>query len=238
MESIVMTKKGIAYLVVAPAIALVAGFALLSTYTGTDKPVSFDDKEAASSPSDTAEAPAADAPLQAPAESGAAEAGSGESESAEPEPVAVDTTEEQSVIGQFMRFKEIRETEDGAPEGAIRNMKFVFRPGIVPSMLFENNNQVILKYEQLHRNMVGSGAKTAFFYYEVVRRDTNGDGKLSHGDKFNVAISRPDGNNYRVLAYNVDEVVEYEDMPVENQIRLVVKIQGKEIEKTYSLEGM
>lgn len=152
-------------------------------------------------------------------------------ESDVPEPEAVEAGEEKPILGQFMRVREIR--DDG--DGRLRNLEFVFREGILPQMLFPDNRQVIVKYDQLARNMVGYGAATAFFYYEIVTRDTNGDGTFSELDAVTVAVSRPTGWEYRVLERNVDEVLAYEDLPEEEALRLSIRIGGEELTRVYPL---
>jgi hypothetical protein len=154
-----------------------------------------------------------------------------------PETSAVEYSEEKPILGQFMRVLEIRENNNGNGDGPIRNMEFVFREGILPQMLFPGNGQVILKYDQLARNIVGFGAATAFFYYEIVTHDTNGDGIFSDLDAITVAISRPTGAEYRVLASNVEAVLAYEDLPEDEALRLILRIGGKEVTRVYSLSG-
>jgi hypothetical protein len=156
-----------------------------------------------------------------------------------PEPTAVEFTEEKPILGQFMRVREIRENDDGSDDGAIRNLEIVFREGILPNKLFPDNRQVILRYDQLARNMVGYGAATIFFFYEIVTHDTNGDGMLSDLDAITVAVSRPTGREYRVLVSNVDEVLGYEDLPEEEDtLSLRMRIGGEEVTNVYSLTGM
>jgi hypothetical protein len=153
-----------------------------------------------------------------------------------PEPAAVEFTEEKPILGQFMRIREIRESDGSGGEGAIRNLEIVFREGILPAKLFPDNRQVILKYDQLARNMVGYGAATVFFLYEVVTRDTNGDGMLSDLDTITVGVSRPTGLEYKVLVTNVDEVVGYEDVPEdEDTLNLSVRIGDEVVTRVYSL---
>jgi hypothetical protein len=151
------------------------------------------------------------------------------------EPAAVEISEEKPILGQFMRVHEIRENNDGDGDGPLRNMEFVFRQGILPQMLFPTNGQVILRYDQLARNMVGFGAATAFFYYEIVTHDTNGDGLYTDLDAITVAVSRPTGNEYLVLASNVEEVLAYEDLPEDDALRLTFRTGGEEVTRVYSL---
>jgi hypothetical protein len=152
------------------------------------------------------------------------------------EPAAVEFTEEKPILGQFMRIREIRENDGSGGEGAIRNLEIVFREGILPGKVFPDNRQVILKYDQLARNIVGYGAATVFFLFEVVTRDTNGDGMLSDLDAITVGVSRPTGQEYKVLVTNVEEVVGYEDVPEdEDTLNLSVRIGGEVVTRVYSL---
>jgi hypothetical protein len=147
-----------------------------------------------------------------------------------PEPATVEVSEEKPVLGQFMRVHEIYDAD-----GRLRNLQFVFREGILPQMLFPNNRQLIIKYDQLARNMVGFGAATAYFYYEIVTHDTNGDGVFSEQDAITVAISRPTGWEYQTLERNVQEVLAYEDLPEDEALRLTFRINGKEVTRVYPL---
>lgn len=210
-------KKGIIYFALAALAAVVLAVYL---FTLDPSPVGRETVEATRSSSEVS------APPPGPAQVSAHIV-----ESDVPEPEAVETSEEKPILGQFMRVREIR--DDG--DGRLRNLEFVFREGILPQMLFPDNRQVIVKYDQLARNMVGYGAATAFFYYEIVTRDTNGDGAFSELDAVTVAVSRPTGWEYRVLERNVDEVLAYEDLPEEEALRLSMRIGGEELTRVYPL---
>lgn len=147
-----------------------------------------------------------------------------------PEPATVEASEEKPILGQFMRVHEIYDEE-----GRLRNLQFVFREGILPQMLFPDNRQLIIKYDQLARNMVGFGAATTYFYYEIVTNDTNGDGVFSEKDAITVAVSRPTGWEYQVLERNVQEVLAYEDLPEDEALRLTLRLDGKELTRVYPL---
>lgn len=213
-------KQGIIYFALAAAAAVVLALYLL---TLDFSPVGHEPDEVTQSPGDAA----------TPSSGPAAQAFGPTVESDVPEPETVEVSEEKPILGQFMRVREIR--DDG--DGRLRNLEFVFREGILPQMLFPNNRQVIVKYDQLARNMVGYGAATAFFYYEIVTRDSNGDGAFSDLDAVTVAVSRPTGWEYRVLERNVDEVLAYEDLPEEEALRLTMRIGGEELTRVYPLTG-
>ena len=147
-----------------------------------------------------------------------------------PEPATVEVSEEKPILGQFMRVNEIYDAE-----GQLRNLQFVFREGILPQKLFPDNRQLITKYDQLARNMVGFGAATTYFYYEIVTQDTNRDGIFSGQDAITVAVSRPTGWEYQVLERNVQEVLAYEDLPEDEALRLTLRMDGKEVTRVYPL---
>jgi hypothetical protein len=214
-----MNKQSMIYL----AIAVVAG-ALLAFYLANLE----------ESPVGGGQAPArVDAGTDAPAPP-RAEVPAPAAEVAAPEPGAIEFSEEKPILGQFMRVREIREDSG---DGQLRNLEFVFREGILPQKLFPDNRQVILKYDQLARNMVGFGAATAFFYYEIVTHDTNGDGLYSDLDDITVAVSRPTGWEYRVLVSGVEDVLAYEDLPEDEALRLSVRMRGGELTRVYPLAG-
>lgn len=147
-----------------------------------------------------------------------------------PSPEEVTASGEKPILGHSIRVREIR------ADGAIRNLEIVFRPGILPKKLFNDNRNVVLNYDQLHINSVGTGAATAFFYYEVVTADTNGDGYLTGADRKQVALSRPDASQYTVLVANVDEVLEYEHLNIENALQLVLRFGDRIERRVYSLD--
>jgi hypothetical protein len=215
-----ITKKNIAYLSAAGA-----GVILLFVYFLSPDSVSEKMRQSAEQPDGNANVTVPTQGINSPV--GGVEL---------PEPAAVEFTEEKPILGQFMRIREIRESDGSGGEGAIRNLEIVFREGILPGKVFPDNSQVILKYDQLARNVVGYGAASVFFLYEVVTHDTNGDGMLSDLDAITVGVSRPTGHEYKVLVTNVDEVLGYEDVPEdEDTLSLTVRIGGEVITRVYSL---
>lgn len=144
--------------------------------------------------------------------------------------------ESQPVLGQNLSIREIRSSE-GTEQEHPQDIEFVFRKGILPKRLFEHTHYIIANYDQLQKNDVGSGAVTIRFYYEVVARDSNGDGVLSLLDQREVGVSFPDGSYYTSLVKGVDEVVAYEFLPVDIALRLTLRFGNKIVIQTYSLEN-
>lgn len=138
---------------------------------------------------------------------------------------------ETAIVGQFMRIRELRDAEGGA----LRNLEFVFRPGILPRRLFDSSNQLIVGYRQLYRNSVGYGAATVFLLYQVVSGDSDDDGQLTSRDKVDLAVSRPDGSGYRVLATSLENLVEIEHFPVDGRVDVVLIEREKRVIRSYKL---
>lgn len=150
----------------------------------------------------------------------------------------VQLMDEQPILGSFVRVRAIREKLDDAGYGPVRDLEFVFRPGVLPKRLFENNDNVILRYDQLFKNDVGEGAVAIRFYYEIVTTDTNGDGMLSSEDVFDIGVSYIDGSGYTTLASNVDNVLVYEQSPGGLELQLTLQLAGGElVKRVYSLES-
>jgi hypothetical protein len=161
-----------------------------------------------------------------------------ETENPGEEGAQVELMEEQPVLGSFIRVRAVREKLDDSEYGPVRDLEFVFRPGILPTRLFANNNNVILRYDQLFKNDVGAGAAAIRFYYEVVTTDTNGDGMLSGDDVFDIGISFVDGSGYTTLASNVENVLVYEQSPTGLELQLTLQLaNGEIVKRVYSLES-
>jgi hypothetical protein len=156
-------------------------------------------------------------------------------ERAHAEPQTLVPGEEIPIVGQFVRVRELRRESGDFSPGPIRNLEFVFRPGILPRRLFDDSRNLIVNYRQLYRNSVGYGAATHFFYYEVVSRDSDGDGLLSQWDRVDVAVSRPDGSGYRVLDRDLEAVLGVEHFAAENILWLEVVEGGGRGSRVYSL---
>ena len=143
---------------------------------------------------------------------------------------------EQPVLGKKFHLREIRLTETGVKDAPIRDMEFLFRGGILPKRLFGNTGHIIVRYGPLQRNVIGSGAVTTRFYYEIVSQDSNGDGRLSSADKHDVAVSFPDGSSLTTLVSAVDEVLDYQYKPVKNSLNLTLRFGDRIENREYSLE--
>jgi hypothetical protein len=74
--------------------------------------------------------------------------------------------------------------------------------------LFPNQDQVIAHHRPL---TVAKGGESEDFvlalYYEVVKADTDDDGRLGSGDRIVIALTLPDGQGYKEVVQDVDRVI-------------------------------
>jgi hypothetical protein len=74
--------------------------------------------------------------------------------------------------------------------------------------LFPTHDQVIADHRPL---TVAKGGVSEDFvlalYYEIVKDDTNGDGRLGVGDRIVIALTLPDGQGYREVVGDADRVI-------------------------------
>ncbi len=145
--------------------------------------------------------------------------------------------ERQPILGRRLHTREIRLAEEESGDNHIRDLEFVFRPGILPNRLFQHSRHIISNYDQLYKNEVGQGAMTVRFYFESITTDSNGDGILSDQDKREIGVSYPDGSNYTKLLSGIDQVISHEYLSIENALVLSMKINNQLITQTYSLDN-
>lgn len=133
-------------------------------------------------------------------------------------PPGVSLGEEKPILGQKVRLREVRE------DGELVNLTFVIRQGILPRRLLEDGGRKLLSYDELYHNSVGYGAATAWLLY-----------RLQSEAGVEVAVSRPDGSDFQVLARNLEQVLDFEHLPAQNRVRLKFLQGGAMIERDYAL---
>ncbi len=139
------------------------------------------------------------------------------------------------LLGISIQLRELREAGEQTGEGAIRNVEFFIRDGIVPRRLFSDGGQVITHYWPLYHNNVGYGATTVRVLFQYVAGDSNGDGRLDGEDRQSLAMSLPDGSHFRVLERDAGEVVDMTYLSDLNELQVQFITQGSEERRIYSL---
>ncbi len=107
-----------------------------------------------------------------------------------------------------------------------RNLLFVNTQTLTQTYLLPHTRFLLIAHEpcseQKYLNTMAA-CKRTFFYYEVFKTDTNGDGLLSNADRPTLATSNADGTGYREVM-DADALLELEDV---NDDRLLVRyVQG------------
>jgi hypothetical protein len=93
---------------------------------------------------------------------------------------------------------------------AVRNYLFVNAIDKSSLWLVPHNNYLILsRHKEFYTPPRGSSL-VAWLRYEVVKSDTNQDGRLTRDDKRTIGISDPNGDRYSELITNIDQILGYE----------------------------
>ena len=99
------------------------------------------------------------------------------------------------------------------PYQTAKNILFIDKQSNKSSWLFSKNSQLIEEYFSFPRigyppfmnNNKKSESKVIF--YEVIDRDTNGDGKVTAQDNKSLALSDTSGKNYKVIVKDISRIV-------------------------------
>jgi len=105
-----------------------------------------------------------------------------------------------------------RLTQKGAG-GGVRNKLFFNSESGETRRLFDHNNWLISRTDnvydrvELHQNGErGKGlAPVRLLAYKIINEDSNGNGVLDPGDNVKLALSRPDGSDFRLIATDDSE---------------------------------
>ncbi|MCK4489165.1 MAG: hypothetical protein KAU23_02840 [Anaerolineales bacterium] len=93
---------------------------------------------------------------------------------------------------------------------AVRNYLFVNAVDKSSRWLIPHNNYLFLNRHQEWHNPAGRSSVVKWLRYEVVKSDTNQDGRLTSEDQRTIGISDPTGESYVELISDVDRILGYE----------------------------
>lgn len=148
-----------------------------------------------------------------------------------------------NVCGKDIQYVELRSraTDRGLSSGGygqrIRNLIFFVGKEMDSHWLFDNNRYLIEKVVQLKKKADGCENKeTTAIYYEVIKEDSNKDGKLDSDDLVSVAITTPDGLNYKELDTGLTSVLDH-DVDAEASVLTILSQHKNTLSmKKYSLK--
>lgn len=91
---------------------------------------------------------------------------------------------------------------------AVRNYLFVNATDKLSRWLVPNNNYLFLNTERLlHSEDDSERNEVKWIEYEVIKSDTNGDGRMTSEDQLAIAISDPTGERYVEIVPNIDKIL-------------------------------
>ncbi len=103
--------------------------------------------------------------------------------------------------------------------------------------LFPQNHFLIKTVDQLReKEGYEKNDPARALYYEVIKNDTNGDGKLTEDDKAFVALSRVDGSAYIEVMPDVQRIIGHKTINQGNEVAVLIEKEGKVLYTTYSLQ--
>ena len=118
-----------------------------------------------------------------------------------------------------------------------RNYLFINSATNQKRWLLDTNDYLIMKDEML---FVGKhdteDRKVKAILYHMVKGDTNGDDRLTHDDLSVVALSKPDGTEFREILLDLDVFIGHRVLD-ENSTLLIYQKKGKGYSATLSLEN-
>ena len=103
--------------------------------------------------------------------------------------------------------------------GTIRNVLFLAGDGTHSSWLFEKHSNLLTEIDELHQR----DRPTKALYFEIVQTDSNGDGQLTEDDRFNVALSKPDGSGLTEILSDVVRVLSHQQID-DDQLAVVYQV--------------
>lgn len=133
---------------------------------------------------------------------------------------------------------EAREGGRGISKGystTTRNLLFLRGAVLTPQWLFETHQQLIQRHQPLFDASDEGNGPTRAFYYEVIKADSNGDGRLDGDDLRTLALSRADGSGYREIDSGITHVVERKVTDNGTTLLLLVQERGELVIKRYAL---
>jgi hypothetical protein len=119
-----------------------------------------------------------------------------------------------------------------------RNIMFLTKGLKQARWLFPKHHFVIKAIDQL-REKEGYEKKdpTRALYYEVIKEDSNGDGKLSEDDNSVVAVSKIDGSGYVELISGLQRTIGHQTVNQGTELAVLIEKNGRVLYMTYSLKN-
>ncbi|OGW27721.1 MAG: hypothetical protein A2X56_06955 [Nitrospirae bacterium GWC2_57_13] len=121
---------------------------------------------------------------------------------------------------------------------ATRNIMFLTKGLKQAHWLFSKHNFLIKTVVQLRESEgYDRNNPTRAMYYEIIKEDSNNDGRLAEDDAVVIALSRTDGTGYVELNSGHQRIVGHRTVNQGAEVAVIVEKDGKVLYSTYSLRN-
>jgi hypothetical protein len=123
----------------------------------------------------------------------------------------------------------------GKSSQSTRNLLFINTINNEKRWLLDRDDYLILRDELLSENEYDRESKPIrAILYIVVKKDTNGDKRLTSDDKIVVALSTPSGHGYKEILNEIDVFIDYQ-MLNKDKMLIIYQKQGVQYSATFAL---
>ncbi len=148
----------------------------------------------------------------------------------------------ESIDGQDAQYVQLNSKSSGGKFSSggysgreLRNVLFFRGPQLETNWLFETHSFLINDFSQLKaHNDYSSNGPTKVLFVEVIKQDSNGDGKLSEDDLSIIGLAKPDGTRYKEIETNIKSVID-QSINAEGELLILVQVGSEVLLKKYSL---
>ena len=150
-----------------------------------------------------------------------------------------------NICGKDIQYVELTSTSSpksfssGGYNRTTRNIIFFSGKEMTSHWIFDRNDYLIEKVQQLqvHDDNCKDN-ETVAVYYEVRKRDSNGDQKIDENDLLDIALSLPDGSQYKEIESNVTSVLDHSMNDDGSVLTVLVQVDNTLFMKKYQIKTM
>ena len=150
-----------------------------------------------------------------------------------------------NICGKDIQYVELTSTSSpksfssGGYNRTTRNIIFFSGEEMNSHWLFDKNDYLIDNMDQLRIH--GDDCKdkeTVAIYYEIRKSDSNKDQKIDENDLLDIALSLPDGSQYKEIESNVTSVLDHSMNDDGSVLTVLVQVDNTLFMKKYQIKTM
>jgi hypothetical protein len=140
---------------------------------------------------------------------------------------------------QYIKLKTPRESKGYSSSGYrsnTRNVIFFIGADMEAHWLFNTNKNFISKMNQLKiKSDNCKNNETVAILYQIIKEDSNSNGKLDENDALTISLTSPDGKNYIEIESKITSILDYSVNKTASVLTILLQQNNKIIMKKYSL---